>query len=174
MKPYFALLFIFASATVFASVDQCESNTQQSAPAMFARKALRIKHKMSAEPVVGPILHPTPYIPVRPFPTSSPIKITAISKFNCLTPISMPPGAIRVGYSIPYIGPRPEWGNPTPSYLATGPMPVRPGSPDDFRPAAYAPPGFVPPVANELPEPPTVALMFLGVVFLIKKARVRA
>lgn len=174
MKPYFALPFIFASATVFASVDQCESNTQQSAPATSARKAFRIKHKVSAEPVVGPILHLTPYIPVRPFPTSSPIKISAISNFNCLAPISMPPGAIRVGYSVLYIGPRPEWGNPTPSYLSTGPMPVRPGSLDDFRPAAYAPPAFVPPVPNELPEPPTTVLVLLGVGFLIKKARVRA
>ncbi|RYE79956.1 MAG: hypothetical protein EOO80_05085, partial [Oxalobacteraceae bacterium] len=69
--------------------------------------------------------------------------------------MSMPPGAIRIGYSIPYVGPRPEWGTPTPTYLAMGPQPVWPGSPDDFRPVAYAPPGFVPPAPTELPEPST-------------------
>lgn len=170
MKTLVVLPLVFASTAVFASIDQCESSNQQTIPSAVKRPAIRVKAKAPTAPVVGPKLHLTPFIPVRPSATPTRNKISTTSKFNCLTPISLPPGAIRIGYSTPYVGPRPEWGTPTPMYLATGPMPVYPGSPDDFRPAAYAPPGFVPPAPNELPEPPTVALMLLGAFMLMKKS----
>lgn len=169
MKTLVALPFIFVSTAVFASVDQCESSNEQSVPSAVKRPAPRVKVKVPAAPVVGPKLHLTPFVPVRPFATPARTKISTTSKFNCLAPISMPPGAIRIGYSTPFVGPRLEWGAPTPSYLAAGPMPVWPGSPDDFRPATYAPPGYVPPAPNDVPEPPTIALMLLGVFLIIKK-----
>jgi len=156
MKTLFVLSFIFLSSAASASVDQCEGSIQQSRPAVPGKSAARVKSKAATAPVVGPKLHLTPYIPARPFATPTHLKIAAPSRYDCLAPVSMPPGVVRIGYSIPYVGPRPEWGTPTPSYLAVGPQPVWPGSPDDFRPAAYAPPGFVPPAPSELPEPSTV------------------
>jgi hypothetical protein len=171
MKTFSALLFFLVPVSVFAGVDQCESSNQQSIPSASVRPPVRLKHKVAAAPVIGPKLHLTPYIPVRPFATPARIKLSTASRHDCLAPMSMPPGAIRIGYSVPYVGPRPEWGTPTPAYLATGPLPVYPGSPDDFRPTAYAPPGFVTPGPNELPEPPTIILMLFGVFLLWKKYR---
>lgn len=170
MKTLVAASLILISTAAFANVDQCESTAQQSVPAAAKRPAPRIKHKVPVAPVVGPKLHLTPYVPVRPFAKSAPTKISTAFKYNCLTPISMPPGSVDIGGGIPFIGERPQWGNPGPSYLAAGPTPVWPGSPDDFRPTAYVPPGFVPPAPNELPEPPTVALMLLGVFLLMRKS----
>ena len=171
MKTLLVLPFVFLSPAAFAFADQCESSILQSRPAVPGKPAARVKSKGTAAPVVGPKLHLTPYIPARPFAAPSRLKIAAPSRYDCLAPVSMPPGAIRIGYSIPYVGPRPEWGTPTPSYLAVGPQPVWPGSPSDFRPLAYAPPGFVPPAPNELPEPSTVALMLLGVLTMLCRQR---
>ena len=162
--------FVFASVSVFASVDQCESSSQQGVPSAVKRPALRVKPSVATAPVIGPKRYLTPLVLVRPFATPSQTKISTTSKFNCLTPISMPPGAIRIGYSTPYIGQRPEWGTPTPSYLASGPRPVYPGAPDDFRPSVYAPPGFAPPMPNDVPEPPTIALMLLGIFLMMRKS----
>ncbi len=167
MKTFLALPLVLLSTAAFANIDQCESGIQQSLPQAKSKVAARVKSSAPTAPVVGPKLHLTPYIPVRPFATPARMKITAASRHDCLAPVSMPPGAIRIGYSIPYVGPRPEWGTPTPTYLAMGPQPVWPGSPDDFRPVAYAPPGFVPPAPTELPEPSTVALMLLGVFMML-------
>jgi hypothetical protein len=166
MKTLLILPFVFLSTAAFANIDQCESGSQQSLPPAKSKVAARVKLNAQTAPAVGPKLHLTPYIPARPFAIPARVKITAASRHDCLAPVSMPPGAIRIGYSIPYVGPRPEWGTPTPSYLAMGPRPVWPGSPDDFRPVAYAPPGFVPPAPTELPEPSTVALMLLGALLM--------
>lgn len=174
MKTLVALLFVFVSTTVFASVDQCESTTQQTVPAAVKRPPARIKVKAPVAPVVGPKLHLTPLKMERPFAKPAPSKLSTVLKYNCVTPVSLPPGSVDIGGGVPYIGERPRWDNPTPLYLATGPMPVWPGSPDDFHPAAYAPPGAVPPDTTEVPEPSTIALMLFGVFLLSRKSRAKA
>lgn len=161
------LVLLASLVSIAAAAQDCEYVTERSLP----QAAPPAKKTVPRAPAAtkGPRLHVTPYKPVTPFAPKPPVVIRTIHRYDCPPPMSLPPGGIRIGGGIPYVGPRPVWYPPTPY---PGPQPVWPGSPDDFPPGVTIPPpsGIMPP-PTDVPEPPAIALFLVGLIAMNKRVR---
>jgi len=101
-------------------------------------------------------------------------RIATVNRYDC-PPISVPPAYARIIPGVPYIGVPPVWGYPYPMPAPTGPLPIYPGTPEDFprtpgTPPLYNPPEGSPPIQpTDIPEPPTISVILFGLALMVAR-----
>lgn len=166
------LLLLLAALPITVLGAECETVTYSTSPAPIVRKAVR--------PAAKRPVHKSRVVVRAP---SKP-KIRSVTRFDCPPPSSTPPGGVRIGGGVPFIGIPPVWGYPYPMPEPVGPQPIWPGSPNDFPPGTppiphdsgppwIRPPGDTPPgmdqPPHDVPEPPTLAIILFGLSILVAR-----
>lgn len=112
-------------------------------------------------------------------PRSQVARTRTVTRYDCPPPRNTYPGYPRIVPGVPYIGVPPVWGRPYPLPIPSGPLPILPGSPEDFpaNPSNPWPHDSAPPVPGDqpptdVPEPATV-LLFLSGLALIARRRAK-